>query len=118
MALLGGTFAPGAAKAQRIAPAPVTTMNEEMPDGSIRQIPIRRSGFDLFAAEDLAFGTLRLGGNLRAALAGQGGPVAQNQFDQAYSQRITSPQATFFPFFQMGFVAAAPPTEFRKIRSA
>ncbi len=118
MALLAGTLAPGAAKAQRIAPATVTTMNEEMPDGSIRQIPIRRSGFDLFAAEDLAFGTLRLGGNLRAALAGQGGPVAQNQFDQAYSQRITSPQATFFPFFQMGFVAAAPPTEFRKIRSA
>ena len=117
LALLSLVALPGAVQAQRVAPAQVNHLNEELPDGTIRQVPIKKSGFDLFAAEDLAFGTLRMGGNLRATLPGQGGPVSQNQGEIIGSQRIISPINSFYPFFQMGFVGAAPPTEFRKIRA-
>lgn len=108
-----------AAQAQRATQARVNHLDEMLPDGTIRQIPIPTArGFDLFAAEDLAFGTLRMAGTYRAAVANQGGPVPQNQGDIAFGARAVPPAAAqFHVFFQMGFVAAAPPTEFRKIRA-
>jgi len=121
LAVLAGlsTLAPAVAEAQRATQAKVNHLDEMLPDGTIRQIPIpATNGFDLFAAEDLAFGTLRMSGTYRAAIPNQGGPVAQNQGDVAFGARAVSPTAgQFHVFFQMGFVVAAPPTEFRKIRT-
>ena len=111
--------APSLAGAQRASQPRVNYLEEMLPDGTMRQIPIAATnGFDLFAAEDLAFGTLRMSGTYRAAIPNQGGPVAQNQGTVAFGARAVSPTiGGFHIFFQMGFVVAAPPTEFRKIRS-
>lgn len=121
LAVLAGlsTIASGVAEAQRASQPKVNYLEEMLPDGTTRQIPIpAKNGFDLFAAEDLAFGTLRMSGTYRAAIANQGGPVPQNQGDIAFGARAVSPTlGGFHVFFQMGFVVAAPPTEFRKIRA-
>ena len=110
---------PSRAIAQVRQQAPVTHLDDLQPDGTIKQIPISpKSGFDLFAAEDLAFGTLRMTGQFRAGVANQGGPNAQNQNDQTRGHYNVSPtQGGFFQYFQMGFAGAAPPSEFRKIRA-
>ena len=71
LAVLAGlsTLAPAVAEAQRATQAKVNHLDEMLPDGTIRQIPIpATNGFDLFAAEDLAFGTLRMSGTYRAAI--------------------------------------------------
>ncbi|WP_411279115.1 hypothetical protein [Gemmatimonas sp.] len=113
------TIASGVAEAQRASQPKVNYLEEMLPDGTKRQIPIAATnGFDLFAAEDVAFGTLRMSGTYRSALPNQGGPVAQNQGTLAFGARAVSPTiGGFHIFFQMGFVVAAPPTEFRKIRT-
>ncbi|MDQ8160671.1 MAG: hypothetical protein P3C12_14805 [Gemmatimonadota bacterium] len=118
--LAGASMLPSsAAHAQRLEQPPVTHLDEMLPDGTIRQIPIAPAkGFNLFAAEDLAFGTLRMSGAYRAAISNQGGPVSQNQGTTAFGARAVSPTiGGIHMFFQMGFAAAAPPSEFRKIRA-
>lgn len=120
LVVAAATAAPGVALAQRVNTPPATFLEERLDDGSIRQIPIKTSkGFDLFAAEDLAFGTLRMSGQYRAAIQNQGGPVSQNQGgDIVQNARMQSPTAgVIHMFFQMGVVGAAPPSEFRKIRA-
>lgn len=119
LVVAGASVAPGLASAQRAEVPPVTVLEERLDDGALRQLPIKAAkGFDLFAAEDLAFGTLRMAGQYRAAIPNQGGPVAQNQGDIAFGARVVSPTlGAFHMFFQMGFVGAAPPSEFRKIRT-
>ncbi|WP_309668919.1 hypothetical protein, partial [Gemmatimonas sp.] len=119
-ALVGlSTLTAGVGAAQRVSQAKVEYLAEQLPDGTIRQIPIRSStGFNLFAAEDLAFGTLRMSGTYRTSIANQGGPVPQNQATISRGAYAVSPTlGAFAVFFQMGFVASAPPTEFRKIRA-
>ena len=57
LAVLAGlsTIAAGVAEAQRVSQPKVNYLEEMLPDGTMRQIPIpATSGFDLFAAEDLA----------------------------------------------------------------
>src|SRR6187402_1557658 len=71
---------PGTASAQRQNPVPVTHLDSLMADGTVKQVPIRTSkGFDLFAAEDLAAGTMRMAGTFRGGVTNQGGPVSENQ---------------------------------------
>lgn len=115
LAAVSIAFAPGQLLAQRQNPAPVTTIDSIMADGTIKAVPIpRRTGFELFAAEDLAAGSLRMVGQFRTGVTNQGGPVSENQGNNFIGGHISNGAYTFF---EMGFVAGAPPSEFRKIRA-
>ena len=115
----GGVLAasPALAGAQRVAPAQVSTMDSVMADGRVKAIPIRSTrAFDLYAAEDLAGGSLRMSGGFRAGVTNQGGPNSENQGSTFINNHLYGSGAGYV-FFEMGFVAGAPPSEFRKIRA-
>lgn len=115
LALVSIALAPASLLAQRQNPAPVTTIDSIMADGTIKAVPIpRKTGFELFAAEDLAAGSLRMVGQFRTGVTNQGGPVSENQGNNFIGGHISNGAYTFF---EMGFVAGAPPSEFRKIRA-
>lgn len=107
--------APGMASAQRTNPTPVTTIDSVMADGMVKQVPIKTGkGFDLFAAEDLAAGSLRMTGLFRGGVTNQGGPVSENQGNNFIAMGQGNGA---YLYFEMGFVAGTPPSEFRKIRN-
>lgn len=109
--------APGRLLAQRQSPNPVTTIDSVMADGTVKAVPIRRgNAFDLFAAEDLAAGSLRMTAGYRSGVTNQGGPVSENQGNNFVNMAVVNNNGNF-QFFEMGFVMGAPPSEFRKIRA-
>ena len=119
MALAGVALAvaPSGVHAQRVNPDPVTTIDSVRADGTIKQVPLVRSNpFNLFAAEDLAAGTLRMSAGFRTGVTNQGGPVSENQGNNFINMGVINNNGNF-AFFEMGFVAGAPPSEFRKIRA-
>ncbi len=110
--------APDIASAQRQNPVPVTTIDSLMADGTVKQVPIRTGrGFELFAAEDLAGGSLRMTGGFRTGVTNQGGPVSENQGGTFINGHLYFNPGGAYVHFEMGFVAGAPPSEFRKIRN-
>lgn len=113
------TVVPSVSSAQRIAPPVVDYLESVNPDGSITRIPIpKKNPFDLFAAEDEAMGSIRGVGTFRSGVSNRGGPNSENQGTSFVTgHRMVGPGYNNYVFFQMGFAAAAPPTEFRKIRA-
>ncbi|MEP6765771.1 MAG: hypothetical protein ABJB66_15760, partial [Gemmatimonadaceae bacterium] len=107
--------------AQRIDPVVVTTLDSMRADGTVKKVPIApRSSFNLFAAEDLAGGTPRSTGNVIGGMVNEGGPGSVNQGAALIQNHIAGGAGgigTFYQWFEMGFVAGAPPSEFRKIRA-
>jgi hypothetical protein len=115
LALVSLAVAPASLLAQRQNPTPITMIDSIMADGTVKSVPIpRKTGFDLFAAEDLAAGSMRMVGGFRTGVTNQGGPVSENQGGGFIGAHIINGNYTFF---EMGFVAGAPPSEFRKIRA-
>ena len=115
LAMVSIAFAPGQLLAQRQNPTPITTIDSLQADGTMKAVPIqRKTGFELFAAEDLAAGSMRMVGGFRTGVTNQGGPVSENQGGGFIGAHIINGAYTFF---EMGFVAGAPPSEFRKIRA-
>ena len=103
--------------AQRAQPTAAVTVDSVRADGTVKAVPIPRvSPFTLFAAEDLAAGTLRMTGGFRTGVTNQGGPVSENQGNNFINMGVINNNANF-SMFEMGFVAGAPPSEFRKIRA-
>ena len=111
--------APGQAAAQRQQPAQITTIDSVRSDGTVKAVPIpTNQGFNLFASEDIAGGSLRMTGNFRTGVTNQGGPASENQGTQFINNHLYLIGGGLrYAFFEMGFVAGAPPTEFRKIRA-
>ena len=115
LTMVSAAMVPGQLLAQRQNPTPVTTIDSIRADGTIKQVPIPRPNpFALFAAEDLAAGSMRMVDGFRTGVTNQGGPVSENQGNNFIGGHIINGAYTFF---EMGFVAGAPPTEFRKIRA-
>ena len=115
LAGVAATVTPALVSAQRQNPDPLTTIDSVRADGTVKQVPIvRKQGFNLFAAEDLAAGSLRMSGNFRGGVTNQGGPVSENQGNNFIAQQQGGGG---YVFFEMGFVAGTPPSEFRKIRA-
>ena len=107
--------APDGLFAQRVDPNPVTTIDSVMADGTVKAVSIPRPNpFNLFAAEDLSAGSLRMSALYRTGVTNQGGPVSENQ-GNGFIQMQRGNNA--YQFFEMGFVMATPPSEFRKIRA-
>lgn len=108
-----------AAHAQRVLPTQATTVDSVMADGRVKQVPIRSTkGFDLYASEDIAGGSLRMAGFFRTGVTNQGGPASENQGSTFINNHLFfGPGGSGYVFFEMGFVAGAPPSEFRKIRA-
>lgn len=118
MALSGLALAvaPSLAEAQRQQPPVTTTIDSVMADGTVKQVPIARANpFNLFAAEDLAYGSMRMTAGLRTAISNEGGPVSTNQGGVAGMHIVNN--GGNYEFFENGFVMGAPPSEFRKIRA-
>ncbi len=119
LTLLGGMLAamPQRADAQRLSPVIQTTIDSVLSNGTVKAVPIpSRSAFNLFAAEDLAAGSLRMSAGFRTGVTNQGGPVSENQGNNFVAMHIIN-NGNNYAFFEMGFVAGAPPSEFRKIRA-
>ena len=118
LALLGLGL-PNAARAQRVEANPITMIDSLMPDGSVKKVPLARTGFSLFAEADIAVGSLRDAGTYRSAMSNQGGPNGEANL----GGRIVRQQAGIIAggvntlMFENGFVFGAPPSEFRKIRA-
>jgi len=109
--------APGMASAQRLSPTPVTTIDSVRADGTVKQVPIATNrGFNLFAAEDFALGSLRMSAGFRTGVTNEGGPVSTNQGANLTGMHIINNGGNY-ALFEAGFVAGAPPSEFRKIRA-
>ena len=109
--------APLRVDAQRTQPAQQMTIDSVMADGTVKAVAIPRSNpFNLFAAEDLAAGSLRMSGGFRTGVTNQGGPVSENQGNNFTGMSIINNGGNY-AFFEMGLVAGAPPSEFRKIRA-
>ncbi len=65
-------LSPRAVDAQRQSPPQVTTIDSVLSDGSVKAVPIpTKRGFDLFASEDIAGGTLRMTGGFRTGVVNQ-----------------------------------------------
>jgi len=117
LALIAIAGAPGRLLAQRQNPVPVTAIDSLRADGTVKAVPIPRPNpFDLFAAEDLAAGSMRMVSGFRTGVTNEGGPASTNQGANFIGMHIID-NGGAFTFFEMGFVMAAPPTEFRKIRA-
>jgi hypothetical protein len=116
---LFGSVLPSVLQASAQAAQIVDYIESVNPDGSITRIPIpKKTGFDLFAAEDEAMGAIRGTGSFRSGISNRGGPNSENQGSSFVTgHRMVGPGYNSYVFFQMGFAAAAPPTEFRKIRA-
>ena len=118
LALLGLGL-PNGARAQRVEANPITMIDSLMPDGSVKKVPLARTGFNLFAEADIAVGSLRDAGTYRSAMSNQGGPNGEANL----GGRIVRQQAGIIAggvntlMFENGFVFGAPPSEFRKIRA-
>jgi len=103
--------------AQRLNPTPQTTIDSVLSNGTSKAVPIpSKSAFNLFAAEDLAAGSLRMSAGFRSGVTNQGGPVSENQGNNFVAMSVINNNNNY-AFFEMGFVAGAPPSEFRKIRA-
>jgi hypothetical protein len=90
-------------------------MDSVMADGTVKKVPIKTSkGFDLFAAEDVAAASLRMTGLFRGGAVNEGGPVSVNQGGNFIAEAQGNGA---YMYFEMGFVAGTPPSEFRKIRA-
>jgi len=117
VAIVAWSLVPALVSAQRQNPTVSTTIDSVMADGTIRKVPINTSkGFNLFAAEDLAAGTMRMAGTFRTGVTNQGGPVSENQGTSIIAMHLVNSGITY-AMFEMGFVAGVPPSEFRKIRA-
>ena len=117
VALLMGLMQPSVSGAQARGPQIKTTIDSVRADGSVKAVPIGRTNvFDLFANVDLAAGYLRTSGTLSGGMINEGGPVSANQGAGLIQQQVAN--NNFFVFFEMGFVAAAPPGDFKKIVAA
>lgn len=93
------------------------TIDSVKADGTIKTVAIPRPNpFNLFAAEDLAAGSLRMTGGFRTGVTNQGGPVSENQGNNFIWNHVVNNGGNY-EFFEMGFVMGAPPSEFRKIRT-
>ncbi len=115
LTMVAAAMLPEPMLAQRQNPTVVTTIDSLRADGTAKAVPIARGNpFNLFAAEDLAAGSLRMVDGFRTGVTNQGGPVSENQGNNFIGGHIIN---GVFTFFEMGFVAGAPPTEFRKIRA-
>jgi hypothetical protein len=112
---------PSVAQAQRSArrPEAITHIDSMRADGSMKQVmlPPRGSGFNLFAAEDIAVSTLRSTGGLRGGFANQGGPVPYNQSGGPVDAHWMAGNNGFV-FFEQGFVMAAGRSAYNKILAA
>ena len=110
-------IAPLCLDAQRVQPTVQWTLDSVRADGSIKAVSIPRPNpFNLFAAEDLAAGALRMSGGFRSGVTNQGGPVSENQGSGPVQMGRINNNAGYM-FFEMGLTMAAPPSEFRKIRA-
>ncbi len=117
LALIAITGAPGQLRAQRQVPVIVNTIDSVRADGTVKAVPIARPNpFDLFAAEDLAAGATRMTAGFRTGVTNEGGPASTNQGASFIGMHIID-NGGAYTFFEMGFVAGAPPSEFRKIRA-
>jgi hypothetical protein len=97
----------------------VTYLDSLRSDGTMKRVPIAPSGsgFNLFAAEDIAVGTFRSTGGLRGGFANQGGPVPFNQSGGAIDAHWMGGNGGFV-FFEQGFVMAAGRSAYNKILAA
>lgn len=98
---------------------PITHLDSMRADGSIKQVmlPTAGSGFNLFAAEDIAVGTFRSTGGLRGGFANQGGPVAYNQGGGPIANHWMANNGGYV-FFEHGFVMAAGRSAYNRILAA
>ncbi|MEP6781501.1 MAG: hypothetical protein ABJC26_16505 [Gemmatimonadaceae bacterium] len=107
---------PTLAQAQRTTIPVQTTLDSMRADGTVKKVPLTTApAFNLFAAEDLAAGSPRSTGTVRGGMSNEGGPGSVNQNGGLAQNHLINNQ--FFQWFEMGFVAGAPPNEFRKIRA-
>lgn len=99
--------------------APITHLDSVRADGSIKQVmlPPAGSGFNLFAAEDIAVGTFRSTGGLVGGFANQGGPVPYNQGGGIIATHWMAGNGGYV-FFEQGFVMAAGRSAYNKILAA
>jgi len=98
---------------------PVTHIDSVRADGSIKRVllPPPGSGFNLFAAEDIAVATYRSTGGLRGGFANQGGPVPYNQGGGIVATHWMGGNGGYV-FFEQGFVMAAGRSAYNKILAA
>jgi hypothetical protein len=118
-AAVGGlSLAPMVASAQLFTrPAtPITHIDSVRADGSLKQVmlPAAGTGFNLFAAEDIAVGTFRSTGGLRGGFANQGGPVPYNQGGGIVATHWMGGNGGYV-FFEQGFIMAAGRSAYSKI---
>lgn len=97
----------------------VTTIKVD--DGAKPSVPLpKRSGFDLFAEEDLAQTGMRMTGTNGWSIPNVG-PCPFYYIDNVNAQTCaltaTPNQASSESFFEIGLIAGAPISEFRKIRA-
>ncbi len=114
--VLGGlALLPALASAQQRKVPTTTTIDSVMADGTVKKVPIQQPrGFNLFAAEDLAGGAMRMSGAFQTGVTNQGGPISENQNSTFIDGHVGNGG---FLQFEMGFIAGTPPTDFRKIRA-
>ncbi|MEN9507620.1 MAG: hypothetical protein RLZZ621_183, partial [Gemmatimonadota bacterium] len=114
-------FAPADADAQLFTrpAAPITHLDSVRADGSVKQVPLAApgTGFNLFAAEDIAVGTFRSTGGLRGGFANQGGPVPYNQGGGVIATHWMAGNGGYV-FFEQAFVMAAGRSAYNKILAA
>ncbi|MBL0937354.1 MAG: hypothetical protein IBJ03_00555 [Gemmatimonadaceae bacterium] len=99
----------------------ITHMDSVRADGSIKKVmlPARGTGFNLFAAEDIAVASLRSTGGLQGGFANQGGPVPYNQGGGPIrTHYINGSGVAGYVFFEQGFVMAAGRSAYTKILAA
>jgi len=115
--------APRSIEAQRAAAAPATvpaSIDSLTPSGTVKSVPLKSSGFNLFADADLAVGSVRDAGTFQNNITNRGGPGGEPQI----ATRIANTQVGVFSnggrsilMFEAPFIFGAPPSEFRKIRA-
>ncbi|MEP6764762.1 MAG: hypothetical protein ABJB66_10650 [Gemmatimonadaceae bacterium] len=107
--------------AQARAPQAVTTIDSLRADGSVKKVPLKNSNaFELFATADLAAGFIRGSGGLVGGMSNEGGPASVNQGAALVQEHVAGGQGgigLFYPLFEMGFVAGAPPSAYKKIQA-
>lgn len=112
--------APLALQAQRTAqPASQAAVDSLRPDGVVKSVPLRTTGFDLFADADLAIGSIRDAGTFQNTITNRGGPG-----EAQIGDRLGNTQIGVFTgggrsqlMFEQSFIMGTPPSEFRKIRA-